>query len=56
MIEYCVQIVTAIFFIWSIVLLWASWRLWECAKEERRSIERWKRLRRVAESQRSRWQ
>jgi hypothetical protein len=56
MIEDCAQILTAFFLIWSVILLWASWRLLLFAREERRSIERWKRLRRVAESQRSRWQ
>jgi hypothetical protein len=56
MIEVCVHIVTAIFLIWSVILLWASWRILQFAQEERRSIERWKRFKRVAESQRSRWQ
>jgi predicted membrane channel-forming protein YqfA (hemolysin III family) len=54
--EWLVNIVTAIFFLWSVVLLWFSWRLWHFVQEERQRVECWKRLRRVAESQQSRWQ
>ena len=52
-------IVAVIFFIWSAVLVWASWqvgRLLRLLAEERRELRRWKRLHALAKAQNVQWQ
>lgn len=48
-----------ILFIWSGVLLWASWQI-RCMlhilAQERRELRRWKRLQGIYDSQRAKWQ
>jgi len=48
-----------ILFIWTIVLLWASWQI-RCMLrvlvEERRELRRWKRLQGIYDKQRQGWQ
>jgi len=48
-----------ILFIWSAVLLWASWQVGVMLRtlaEERRELRRWRRLQGIFDSQRSKWQ
>jgi len=48
-----------ILFIWSAVLLWASWQIRSMLRilaEERRELRRWRRLQGIFDSQRAKWQ
>jgi len=48
-----------ILFIWSGVLLWASWQIRSMLRtlsEERKELRRWKRLQGIFDSQRAKWQ
>lgn len=52
-------ILAVILFIWTTVLLWASWqiaRMLRILAEERRELRRWKRLQGIYDKQREGWQ
>jgi hypothetical protein len=53
------DIVALALFIWSTVLMWASWQIGRAIRQlarERRELRRWMRLKSVYDSQRSKWQ
>ena len=57
--EHLAGIVALILFLWSAVLLWATWRLCLIMKEldaERQELRRWKRLHALARAQNVPWQ
>jgi hypothetical protein len=57
--EHLAGIVALILFLWSAVLLWATWRLCLIMKEldtERQAMRRWMRLHALARAQNVQWQ
>jgi hypothetical protein len=57
--EHLAGIVALILFLWSAVLLWASWQvghLFRLLAEERQELRRWKRLHALARRQNVQWQ
>jgi hypothetical protein len=57
--EHLAGIAALILFLWSAVLLWATWRLRRLAREldtERQAVRRWKRLHALAQRQNVQWQ
>jgi len=59
MIEHIFGIVSLILFVWSGVLVWATWQIGCMVRslaEERRELRRWKRLAAIYERQRQPWQ
>lgn len=58
MIAHLAGIAAVILFVWSAVLLWASWQLGRIARllaEERRELRRWKRLSELRDTQQREW-
>jgi CHASE3 domain sensor protein len=57
--EHLAGIVAVILFVWSVVLLWATWQLIRLAREldaERQAMRRWRRLHALAQRQNVGWQ
>jgi hypothetical protein len=57
--EHLAGIVAVVLFIWSAVLLWATWQVHRMIKEldaERRELRRYERLARLAKRQNGQWQ
>jgi len=58
MTEHLAGITTLILFLWSCVLVWASWQLGRMARsliEERRELRRWQRLSMLRDIQQRKW-
>ena len=56
--DHLCGITAVILFIWSAVLVWASWQIgcmFRSLANERRELRRWKRLSRIYEKQREPW-
>ena len=56
--EHLAGIVAVILFVWSAVLVWATWQIGVMVRslaEERRELRRWKRLAAIYERQRQGW-
>jgi hypothetical protein len=57
--EHLSGIVAVILFIWSAVLVWASWQLGRVMRslaQERRQLRKWKRWLELSQIQQSKWQ
>ena len=57
--EHLAGIAALILFAWSVILLWATWRLCLVMKEldaERTALRRWQRLHALAQRQNVQWQ
>ena len=57
--EHLSGVISLILFVWSGVLIWASWQIGVMARaldKERRELRRWKRLELLRDRQRKDWQ